>query len=148
MDAIDIIGKPTHSKQAVETNQEETMRKATVLISILVVLTTGCASYRPIVDMQGVNSVKYEQDLRDCQNYAKQVSPATSSIVGGAIGAGAGALLGLVVGSYFGRAGEFAGMGAAVGGTSGGMSGAAEGARSQMDIIRRCMAGRGYRVLQ
>jgi len=123
------------------------MRKAIVLVSILVVLTTGCASYRPIVDMQGVNSVQYEQDLRDCQNYVKQVSPATSSIVGGAIG-GAGALLGLVVGSYFGRAGEFAGMGAAVGGTSGGMSRAAEGARSQMDIIRRCMAGRGYRVLQ
>jgi outer membrane lipoprotein SlyB len=128
--------------------QEDIMRKATLYLLICFVFSTGCASYRPIVDMQGVNSVKYEQDLRECQNYAKQVSPATSSIVGGAIGAGAGALLGLVVGSYFGRAGEFAGMGAAVGGTSGGMTGAAEGARSQMDIIRRCMMGRGYRVLQ
>jgi outer membrane lipoprotein SlyB len=128
--------------------QEDIMRKATLYLLICFVLSTGCAGYRPIVDMQGVNSVQYEQDLRECQNYAKQVSPATSSIIGGAIGAGAGALLGLVVGSYFGRAGEFAGMGAAVGGTSGGMSGAAEGARSQMDIIRRCMTGRGYRVLQ
>ncbi|GAB6056910.1 hypothetical protein JCM31598_43300 [Desulfonatronum parangueonense] len=74
--------------------------------------------------------------------------PATSTIVGGAIGAGASALLGLVVRSYFGRAGKFAGMRAAVGGTSGGMTGAAEGAKSQMEIIRRCMVGRGYRVLQ
>ncbi|GAB6061210.1 hypothetical protein [Desulfonatronum parangueonense] len=123
------------------------MRNATIIM-ISFLMLTGCATYRPIVDMQGVNSAQYEADLRDCQNYARQVSPATSTVVGGAIGAGAGALLGLVVGSYFGRAGEFAGMGAAVGGTSGGMTGAAEGAKSQMEIIRRCMAGRGYRVLQ
>ena len=62
-------------------------------------------------------------------------------VVGGAIGAGAWALLALVVGSYFGRAGEFVGMGAAVGGTSGGMTEVVEGAKSQMDIIRRCMFG-------
>jgi outer membrane lipoprotein SlyB len=122
-------------------------KNITVYTIVIILFLSGCASYRPIVDMKGKNSVQYEQDLRECQNYAEQTSPATSAVVGGAIGAGAGALLGLVVGSFFGRAGEFAGMGAAVGGTSGGMTGATEGAKSQMNIIRRCMSGRGYSVL-
>lgn len=115
---------------------------------ILLILTAGCSTYRPIVDMQGKDQGRYETDLSECQAYARQVSPAASALLGGAIGAGAGAILGAIVGSYFGQAGEFAGMGASVGGASGGMSGAAEGARSQKDVIRRCMAGRGYNVLQ
>lgn len=124
------------------------MPRAIIFVLVLLILTAGCSTYRPIVDMQGKDQAKYETDLRECQAYARQVSPATTALVGGVVGAGAGAILGAIVGSYFGRAGEFAGMGASVGGASGGMSGAAEGARSQMDVIRRCMAGRGYNVLQ
>ena len=37
--------------------------------------------------------------------------------------------------------------GAAIGAVSGGASGAAHGAESQIQIVRNCMAGRGYRVL-
>ena len=44
---------------------------------LIVLALTACAGadVRPVVDMQGVNSTKYEADLRDCQEYAKQNSP-------------------------------------------------------------------------
>ena len=44
-------------------------------------------------------------------------------------------------------AGDGAAMGAAVGGFGGLTQGAGQGAKSQMDIIRRCMQGRGWSVL-
>jgi len=38
-------------------------------------------------------------------------------------------------------------MGAALGGFSGGVQGAGGGARTQRDIIKQCMQGRGWSVL-
>ena len=40
------------------------------------VLLTACAGaeVRPIVDMNGVNEARYEKDLAECQDYAKQAT--------------------------------------------------------------------------
>ena len=115
------------------------MKKSLCLLLIL----TGCAGYRPIVDTKGVDLNRYEADLKECQQYADQVSPATST----AGGAAAGALLGAAIGALFGNR-QSAGQGAAAMGLLGGAQGASHGANAQMGVIRNCMSGRGYRVLQ
>lgn len=113
-----------------------------VAIALLVSLLAACASYRPVVDMQGVESAKYEADLRECQQYAQQRNPAFQAGAGAAVGALLGVALAAAMGSSYSR-----NTGAAIGAVTGGASGAAHGAESQVQIIRNCMAGRGYRVL-
>ena len=109
---------------------------------LLVTFLAACAGYRPVVDMQGVDSVKYEADLQECQLYAQERSPASQAAAGAAVGALFGVVLAAAMGSSYSR-----NTGAAIGAVSGGASGAAHGADSQVSIIRNCMAGRGYRVL-
>lgn len=116
------------------------MRKSVI---VPVMLLSACANYRPIVDMQGVDANRYNADLAQCQQYATQVDPATHA----AVGAAGGAILGAALGAIFGNR-QTAGQGAAAYGLVGATGGAVHGAESQVDIIRRCMSGRGYRVLQ
>src|SRR5690606_16475715 len=46
-----------------------------IVIFGLVAALAGCATsqYRPIVDLQGADPYLYEEDLADCQSYARQV---------------------------------------------------------------------------
>ena len=85
------------------------------------VLLTACAGaeVRPIVDMNGVNEARYEKDLAECQEYVKEAS-------------GMG-----------GTAAEGAGGGAVIGG--GGE--AYKGNESQEAVVKKCLVGRGYKVL-
>ena len=99
----------------------------------------GCAGVRPIVDMQGRSAYQYEADLADCQQYAAGVDVGGHALVGAALGAGLGAALGAVLGD--------AGTGAALGAISGGATGLGQGAGAQVDVVRRCLAGRGWNVL-
>jgi hypothetical protein len=125
------------------------MKKISCLILFIFLTVSGCAGYRPIVDMQGVDGSQYEMDLAQCQQYAEQVSPGKSAVLGAAAVAAGSAVLGGVAALVFGLdVGDVMGGAAALGGTVGAMEGAAAGGRSQVDIIRNCMAGRGYRVLQ
>lgn len=121
--------------------------KRMCLLVAMIFICIGCATYRPIVDMSEVDPAKYEQDLKECQEYATQISPIGNATTGALIGAGAGAILGAIVGSFFGDAEELAAFGAAIGGVQGAGGGAAQGMGTQIDIIRRCMQGRGYIVL-
>ena len=74
-----------------------------------------------------------------CKRYAEEVPMAA----GAAKGAVAGGAYGAAVGSINGRASEGAGTGA--------ISGAAwtmlEADREKQGVVKRCVAGRGYRVL-
>lgn len=115
------------------------MKTASLLILLAL---AGCANYRPMVDMRGVDSVKYESDLRECQQYAQQTYGPGS---GAAVGAGVGALLGFLVNRAAGSDYD-SGAGARVGAVLGATGGA--GADSEMTVIKRCMMGRGYSVLQ
>ncbi|RJX31957.1 MAG: glycine zipper family protein [Oxalobacter sp.] len=114
---------------------------APFLLASLVLLLTACAGYRPIVDMKGVDKAQYEKDLKECQEYAEQVNVAGETAAGGAIGAGIGGAIGAVSG---GRAG----VGAAVGAITGTATGAGKATSGQKQVINRCLAGRGYRVLR
>lgn len=111
-------------------------------IAILAIFATGCANYQPIVDTQGVDMARYDADLVACQRYAGQVDPASHAAAGAVGGAILGAVIGALVG---GRSG--AGAGAGIYGATGAGIGAGDGMAAQRNIVRKCMAGRGYRVL-
>lgn len=95
-----------------------------------------------IIDTQGVNMDAYYQDLHECRNYASQVSVAGRTTTG----AVAGAVLGGVVGAITGDSGS-AQRGAGVGGVVGGVKGASSGYREKHQVVKNCLRGRGYSVL-
>lgn len=104
---------------------------------------SGCASYRPIVDMRDVaDRDQYERDLADCQNYAEPVSPGASAGAGAVFGAILGAALGAAVGDH-----RVAADAARFGAVEGAVAGGAAAGGTQVQIIRNCMSGRGYVVL-
>ena len=122
------------------------MNKLLALCSLVVAVTVGCAgaNVRPLVDMKGVNEATYESDLKDCQNDAQQQSGMGSTAAKGA-GAGAvvGGLLGLVTGGNGSGIAQAAGAGAVIGGAGGAFS----GNQAQEAVVKRCLSGRGYKVL-
>ncbi len=116
-----------------------------LILSLTVfLLTAGCRATddRPIVDMRGVNEAQYFTDLTQCQLYADDVA-AGRQVARGAVG---GAVVGGAVGAAVGNsdtAQRAAGAGAIVGASRG-----AAGAMSERQrVIRNCLRGRGYRVL-
>jgi len=113
-----------------------------LLVLTPALLIVGCASRGPIVDTQGIDQAKYAQDLAQCEQYADQVSVGRSA-AGGALG---GAAIGALIGSIFGNsstAKQSAGAGAVVGGAKG----TARGAQEKDQVVKNCLRGRGYRVL-
>lgn len=120
-----------------------------LLVSVTVIFSlSGCANtganYRPIVDTKNIDFNKYEADLRDCQLFANQTASAGQSAAAGAVaGAVLGAALAAAAGSRYDRTST-----ARVGALSGAVGAGAEGERNQRNIINRCLAGRGYSVLQ
>ena len=111
------------------------------LISLAVVaVLTGCAAHPdPIVDMQGVNEQQLAQDWADCEKYSEEVSIAAGTAKGGAVGAGVGA----VGGAINGDVGRSAANGALIGATRSGL----DADRDKQMVFKRCLRGRGYRVL-
>jgi hypothetical protein len=122
------------------------MKKLLSISSLVVSITLGCAgaNVRPLVDMKGVNESAYERDLSECQAYAQQQSGMGETAAKGA-GAGAvvGGLLGLVTGGNKTGIVQAAGAGAVIGGAGGAFS----GNQAQEAVVKRCLSGRGYKVL-
>jgi outer membrane lipoprotein SlyB len=103
-------------------------------------LLSGCSSHPgPIVDTKGVNMAHYETDLEECQAYADQVRIEK----GVAKGAVAGAAVGGATGAVVGDAGEGAGVGA----ITGAARSAQIGTREKSQVVKNCLRGRGYKVL-
>lgn len=128
-------------------NSAESRMKNIVALGTAILLLSACAGagYRPLVDTAGRDMNKYENDLRECQGYAEQVSGAGT---GAAVGVAAGAIIGALFGGLAGGNRTQRNQTSALGAASGGLSGAASGEGSQRNVIRRCMGGRGYNVLQ
>jgi len=102
----------------------------------------GCAAHPdPIIDTKGVDPTAMATDWQECEAYTEEISIAA----GTAKGAGLGAAVGAAVGSIGGRnsASENAAYGAIYGGTESGL----EADRDRQEVFKRCMRGRGYRVL-
>lgn len=118
-----------------------------LLFSALVV--SGCSSHHNngggsgiIVDTKGVDMQYYHQDLQECEGFATQVpvaGKATKTAVGGAV-------LGGVVGAIVGDSGT-AKKGAGVGAVTGALKGTSSGYRERRQVVKNCLRGRGYRVL-
>jgi hypothetical protein len=104
------------------------------------VLCAGCASHpEPIIDTKGVDPQAMQADWEDCAAYADEVIVAR----GTSRGAAGGAVAGATAGAISGDAGRGAGYGAVWGATRS----AIHGDREKQTVFRRCMRGRGYRVL-
>lgn len=118
------------------------MKERTMTIATLVglLLAVGCSSHpEPIIDMQGVDPVAMQNDWDDCEAYSDQVIVAR----GAATGAAGGAVAGAAAGAISGDAADGAGYGAVWGATRSTI----DGAREKEGVFKRCMRGRGYRVL-
>ncbi len=89
--------------------------------------------------MQGVDETALEIDWTDCEVYSDEVIVAR----GAAKGAAGGAVAGAAAGSIGGNADAGAGYGAVWGATRSSI----EGDREKQMVFKRCMRGRGYRVL-
>jgi hypothetical protein len=103
-------------------------------------LLGGCASHpEPIIDMQGVDRAALESDWAECEAYSDEVIVAR----GAASGAAGGAVAGAAAGSISGHADRGAGYGAIWGATRSTVG----GSREKQRVFKRCLRGRGYRVL-
>ncbi|MGQ0529288.1 MAG: glycine zipper family protein [Panacagrimonas sp.] len=105
-------------------------------------LLFGCASQNVIVDTKGVDLSRYQQDRSECESYAGQVSTGTQV----AKSAGFGAAVAAAVGAIFGNS-RTVGQAAGAGGVVGGAKGAVKGENEKEQVLRNCLRGRGYRVL-
>ena len=121
----------------------------TITAAMVIALLAGCATsrgtgaqYSPIVDRPGPS---YQQDLGECQAHANKVMDAAD---GAAAGAVAGAIFGVLLMAAAGGNNADQKAGAWMGALSGGTSAAAAAEGGQRGIITRCLAGRGYMVLQ
>jgi outer membrane lipoprotein SlyB len=133
--------------------KESLMKNNNILIlglTLVVVIASGCANgYRGyggpkeiIIDTKGVDLNAYYDDLGDCEQYARNVDVGAETTEGAVAGAVLGGVLGAVLGNSD-NAQRSAGAGAVVGGVKGNQSARHE----QERIVRRCLSGRGYRVL-
>lgn len=108
--------------------------------AVFIALLTGCASHPdPIIDMKGVDQRELEIDWSECEAYSEEVIVAR----GAAKGAAGGAVAGAAAGAISGHADRGAGYGAVWGATRSSI----DGAREKEMVFKRCMRGRGYRVL-
>lgn len=115
------------------------MKQLTTLTALLAL--AGCSGATgPIIDTKGVDMSRYQQDLAECETYATQVSTGTAVGKGAAGGAAVGAAVGAI-------AGGSAGKGAGIGAVTGGAQSARIADREKADVVRNCLRGRGYRVL-
>lgn len=107
---------------------------------MLAILVAGCAAHPdPIIDTKGVDPDALAQDWQECEAYTEQIRIEQ----GVAKGSATGAVVGAVGGAVDGNAGKGAGYGAIYGGTRSGL----DADREKQQVFKRCMRGRGYKVL-
>ena len=109
------------------------------LLFIVAALAACAAHPDPIVDTKGVDPEKLAQDWDECEEYTEQILISQ----GVAKGSATGAVVGAVGGAIDGDVGRGAANGALYGGTWSGL----EADRDKQRVFKRCLRGRGYRVL-
>ncbi len=104
------------------------------------VALAACAAHPdPIIDMQGVDPNALAKDWQECEAYTDEILISQGVVKGGATGAVVGALGGAIDGDP----GKGAAGGALYGGTRSGL----DADREKQRVFKRCLRGRGYRVL-
>ena len=108
----------------------------------LAIFASGCAAHPdPIIDSKGVDPELMAEDWDECEAYTEEISVAAGTAKGAGLGAAIGVLVGSIGGG--GAVAEDAAYGAVYGGTDSGL----EADRDKQQVFKRCMSGRGYRVL-
>lgn len=119
----------------------------TITILAAAALLAGCAGtpgqygtrYVPVVDLQGRDQARYQQDLAECQSLSEQRGDTAQQAIAGALAA---ALIGAVL-APSGYRNNVAGRSALLGAGAG----AGSAIQTQQEIVKRCLGGRGYSVL-
>ena len=119
------------------------------LLVLVVCLLAACSSNRGIpgstgiiVDTKGVDLKTYDQDLADCREFADEV-PVGGKVLTGAV---AGAVIGGAIGAVVGDSRTAQQVGG-VGAIKGTVNGAGSGISERRRVVKSCLRGRGYRVL-
>jgi len=115
-----------------------------LILGITVTAIAGCAAHPdPIIDMKGVDQEEFDQDWAECETYTDEVVMAKGVAKGAGLGAAIGAAAGAIGGGNSSDIGESAAIGGLWGGTESGL----DADREKQLVFKRCMIGRGYRVL-
>ncbi|WP_205737329.1 YMGG-like glycine zipper-containing protein [Halioglobus japonicus] len=122
-------------------SRSDEMNKCLALM-VVAGLTACTTTDDIIVDRKGVDPAKYQQDLAECQGYSSEVKTGEKTARGAASGAVVGGLIGAAVGNS-----RDAQRGAGAGAVSGAARGASEGSREEVQVVKQCLRGRGYKVL-
>lgn len=143
------VSAPFHDAAKQRTHAMPNPRRIGSLALAAAVALAACASYTPVVDTRrpGFDEARYQQDLWECQRYAAEIDQVRGTMEGAVLGAVIAAAFGAIVGSFGGNVGQGAAIGASVGGLGGGLGGFGEAEAQQNQIVRNCLAGRGYAVL-
>jgi hypothetical protein len=115
------------------------MKYRMVMMAVTGLLAACTTTDEIIIDKKGVDMARYEQDLAECRAYSDEVQ--TGQKV--AKGAASGAVVGGLIGAITDNPGKAAGVGA----VGGGARGAREGERDEVRVVKKCLRGRGYRIL-
>jgi outer membrane lipoprotein SlyB len=117
----------------------------TLILTVLsagIILLAGCsANSQPIIDTKGVNMTVYEEDLAECKTYSEQVNVGEGMGKSAGVGAATGGAVGAI--AKDGNIGRGAGIGAVLGASRGGVKAAGDKER----VVKQCLRGRGYKVL-
>ena len=110
-------------------------------------ILTGCVSTasdpifsgsKPIIDKKGVDLNAYEADLKECTEYANDISVGRSVLKGSAAGAAIGGVVEVLTDED-----EAIELGAISGGSKSGII----SLRQKERVVKKCLRGRGYKVL-
>ena len=99
-------------------------------------------SGNPIVDTKGINMSQYELDLEECSTFAEDISTGKSIAKGAVTGAAVGAVIEAITDDVRSRRDAIE-----VGAVSGGAKSGIRAVREKEQVVRRCLRGRGYKVL-
>ena len=99
-------------------------------------------SGKPIVDTKGVNMTQYELDLEECSTFAEDISTGKSIAKGAVTGAAVGAVIEAITDDERSWGDTFE-----VGAVSGGAQSGIRATQKKEQVVRRCLRGRGYKVL-
>ena len=102
----------------------------------------GLPSARIIIDQAGIDINAYNNDLYDCRQYAGQINAGSDALSGALAGAIVGALVGAALDNSD-TAKRTGGYGAIVGGAEAG----GDAVQTQETVVKKCLTGRGYKVL-
>lgn len=116
------------------------MRAFIVPALMVLAIVSGCAAHPdPIIDTKGEDPDQLAADWKECEAYSKEVKISQGAAKGAALGGAVGA----VAGAIDGDVAESAAYGGLYGGTRSGL----DADRDRQMVFKRCMSGRGYRVL-